>query len=102
VPLVVELVFAGTVIAPPPLQLATDGSESAGAPLGTETALTLQVSAFVVANEAFTVPPLLEASVVDWGVNDVIVGLGATAGPTYALSEASRAPAKMLPGAPTM
>ncbi len=78
----VELVFAGTVIAPLPLQLATEGSESAAAPLGTEPALTLQVSALVVANEAFTLPPLLDVRAVDFGVNDVIVAPWAMLDPT--------------------
>jgi hypothetical protein len=52
VTLVVELVLAGTVIAPVPLQLATDGSESAAAPTGCEVAAMLQVRAVVVAKAA--------------------------------------------------
>jgi hypothetical protein len=74
--LVVVLVFTGTVIVPVPLQLATDGSDSAAALAGSETALMLQLSAPVVANVMPTGPPLLEASVVDCGVNDVIVAVG--------------------------
>jgi hypothetical protein len=62
---VVVLVFAGTVIVPVPLQLATDGSESAAAPAGSEAAPMLQVNAPVVAKVTPTVPPALEASVVD-------------------------------------
>jgi len=73
---VVVLVFAGTVIVPVPLQPATDGSESAPALAGSETAPMLQLSAPVVANEMPTGPPLLDASVVDCGVNDVIVAVG--------------------------
>jgi hypothetical protein len=73
---VVVLVFAGTVIVPEPLQLATDGSESAAALAGSAAALMLQLSAPVVAKEMPTGPPLLELSVVDRGVNDVIVAIG--------------------------
>jgi len=72
----VVLVFAGTVIVPVPLQLATDGSESAVALAGNEAAPMLQVSAPVVANVMATGPPLLELSVVDCGVNVVIVAVG--------------------------
>ena len=69
--LAVELVFPGTVIDPLPLQLAAEGSVSAAAPAGCEVAAMLQVSALVVAKAVFTVPPLLDASVVtpvfqDW------------------------------------
>ena len=73
---VVVLVFAGTLIVPEPLQLATDGNESAPALAGSETAPMLQLSAPVVANVIPTGPPLLEPSVVDWGANDVIVAIG--------------------------
>ena len=76
---VVVLVFAGTVIVPLPLQLATEGSVSAAAVVGDDVALMLQVCALVVAKEAFTVPPLLEGIVVVAGVNDVIA---AAVGPT--------------------
>ena len=75
---VVVLVFAGTVIVPVPLQLATDGSEGAAAVVGDEVALMLQLCALVVAKDAFTLPPLLDGIVVDWGVNDVIVAVGPT------------------------
>lgn len=70
------LVFAGTLIVPVPLQLATDGSVSAAAPAGSDAAPTLQLSAPVVANEMPTGPPLLELSVVACGVNEVIVAVG--------------------------
>jgi hypothetical protein len=73
---VVVLVFGGTVIVPVPLQFATDGSESVPALAGSAAALMLQLSAPVVANVMPTGPPLLELSVVDWGVNDVIVAIG--------------------------
>ena len=73
---VVVLVFAGTVIAPLPLQLATEGSESAAAPAGSEIAPMMHVSALVVAKEILTVPPLLEGSVVDCGVNESTVAVG--------------------------
>ena len=75
---VVESVFAGTVIVPQPLPVphATDGSDSAAALAGSETAPMVHVSAFVVAKEKFTAPPLLEGRVVDCGVNESIVAVG--------------------------
>ena len=73
---VVELVFAGTVIVPVPLQLATEGSVSGAAAAGTEVAPMLQVCALVVAKEALTLPPLLVGVVVVGGVNDVIAAVG--------------------------
>ena len=75
---VVVLVFAGTVIVPVPLQLATEGSESAAAVVGDDVALMLQLFALVVAKDAFTVPPPLDGIVVDFGVNDVIAAVGPT------------------------
>ena len=75
---VVVLVFAGTVIVPLPLQLATEGSVSAAAVGGDDVALMLQLRALVVAKDAFTVPPLLEGIVVVVGVNDVIAAVGPT------------------------
>ena len=72
----VVLEFAGTVIAPPPLQVAAEGSVSAAAPAGRETSLRLQLTVPGVAKATVTEPPLLLGSVVDWGVNELIVAEG--------------------------